>query len=129
MQLKILLPFKVFAQKKGVKRIVVKTPHGFMGILPNRLDCVTALSAGILTWESENEGEVVVAVDEGILVKIGAEVLVSVRNAVGGNDLSKLHEVVKQQFLQASEQEKSMRETLTKLESGFISKFAELQHG
>lgn len=129
MQLKILLPFKVFAQKKGVKRIVVKTPQGFMGILPNRLDCVTALSAGILTWESDDEVEVTVAVDEGILVKIGAEVLISVRNAVGGNDLSKLHEVVKQQFLQASEQERSMRETLTKLESGFISKFAELQHG
>jgi F-type H+-transporting ATPase subunit epsilon len=129
MQLKVLLPFKVFAEKEGVKRIVAKTAQGFMCFLPHRLDCVVALTPGILTWESESEGEVVVAVDEGLLVKAGAEVLISVRNAIGGADLGKLHEAVASEFMKVSEQEKDMSFALTKLESGFISRFAELQHG
>jgi F-type H+-transporting ATPase subunit epsilon len=36
---------------------VAETPHGSFGILPRRLDCVAVLAAGILTFESENEGE------------------------------------------------------------------------
>ncbi len=129
MQLKVLLPFKVFTQKDGVKRIVAKTAQGFLGLLPHRLDCVVALTPGILTWQSESEGEVVVAVDEGLLVKAGTDVLISVRNAIRGTDLGKLHEAVKQDFMKVSAQEKDMQKELTKLESGFISRFAELQHG
>ena len=129
MQLKVLLPFKVFAQKEDVKRIVAKTTQGFLGLLPHRLDCVVALTPGILTWESESGGEMTVAVDEGLLVKAGMQVLISVRNAIGGTDLEQLHEAVANEFIKVSEEEKSMRLALTQLESGFISRFAELQHG
>ena len=45
------------------------------------------------------------AVDEGVLVKTGADVLVSVRNAIGGMDLDKLHEAVEREFLNLNEQE------------------------
>lgn len=129
MQLKVLLPFKVFAQKGAVKNIVVKTDSGFFGILPNRLDCVAVLTPGILSWHTESEGETVIAVDDGILVKAGAEVLVSVRGAIGGKDMNALHEAVTQQFIQESNEEKAMCRTLAKLESGFIHRFAEWQHG
>ena len=128
LQLKVLLPFKVFAQTEGLKRIVAKTEDGFLGLLPHRLDCVAVLSPGILTWESEAEGEVTIAVDEGLLVKIGALVLISVRTAVKG-DLSTLHETITQEFMKVSEQEKMTRTMLTRLETGFISRFVELQHG
>jgi len=68
------------------------------------------------------------AVDEGILVKTGADVLVSVRNAIGGTDLDKLREAVKREFLNLDEQEKSVRSVLAKLESGFIRRFAVFHH-
>lgn len=129
MQLKILLPFKVFAEKQGVSRIVAKTAQGFVGFLPHRLDCAVALTPGILTYENERQGEVFIAVDEGILVKSGMDVFISVRSAIGGSDLSTLHETVLQNFIQESEQEKDMRFALSKLESGFIHRFVELQHG
>ena len=87
MMLKILLPYQVFAEKKGVKRIVLETVNGSFGILPNRLDCVAALAPGIFTFEVEGEDETYVAVDEGVLIKQGAKVFVSVRNAIGGTDL------------------------------------------
>ncbi len=125
MNLKILLPYKIFAEKVGVLRVVAETRTGAFGLLPHRLDCVASLAPGILVFETEAEGEVCLAIDEGILVKTGADVLVSVRNAIGGMDLGKLHEAVKQEFLDLDEQEKSVRSVLAKLESGFIRRFAE----
>ena len=128
MNLKILLPFKIFAEKTGVLRIVAGTREGSFGLLPHRLDCVAALTPGILIHENEAEGEVYVAVDEGVLVKTGADVLVSVRNAIGGMDLDKLHEAVEREFLNLSEREQSVRSVLAKMESSFIRRFAEFHH-
>ena len=129
MNLKVLLPFKVYAEKTGVSRIVARTSGGSFGLLPRRLDCVAALVPGILVFETEAEGEVYMAVDEGVLVKSGQDVLVSVRNAIGGTDLSKLHEAVGQEFLNLNDQEKKVRSVLARLESGFIRRFAEFHHG
>lgn len=128
MNLKVLLPFKIFAEKTGVSRIVAETREGSFGLLPHRLDCVAALAPGILVFETEAEGEVCIAVDEGILVKTGTDVLVSVRNAIGGTDLGQLRAAVKQEFLDLDDQEKSVRSVLAKLESGFIRRFAAFHH-
>ncbi len=128
MNLKVLLPYKVFAEKTGVSRIVARSSEGSFGLLPHRLDCVAALVPGILVFETEAEGEVYMAVDEGVLVKSGQDVLVSVRNAIGGTDLSKLHAAVGQEFLNLNDQEKKVRSVLAKLESGFIRRFAEFHH-
>ncbi|HOB45308.1 MAG TPA: F0F1 ATP synthase subunit epsilon [Zoogloea sp.] len=128
MRLKILLPFKVFADKSDVLRIVAESRSGAFGLLPNRLDCAVALAPGILTYETKAEGEVYLAVDEGVLVKAGSEVLVSVRNAIGGMDLGELHKAIEREFLNLDEQEKSVRSVLAKLEGGFIRSFAALKH-
>jgi F-type H+-transporting ATPase subunit epsilon len=111
-----------------VKRIVARTLHGSFGLLPHRLDCAAALAPGILTYESDAEGEVFVAVDQGVLVKADMNVLISVRNAIGGTDLDKLHEAVKKEFLAVDDQEKSVRSVLAKMESSFIHRFMEFQH-
>ncbi len=124
MNLKILLPFEVFAEKSGVLRMVAETPQGSFGLLPHRRDCVAALTPGILLYETEAEGEVFVAVDEGVLVKSGAEVLVSVRRALGGKDLSKLRDLVEQEFSTLDECERNARSVMAKLETGFLNRFA-----
>jgi len=128
MHLKILLPFRVFAEIDGVKRIVARTNHGSIGLLPMRLDCVAALTAGILIWETQAEGEVYAAVDEGVLVKSGADVLVSVRNAIGGTDLGKLREAVEREFLSLDAQERTVRTALNKLEAGLVRRLAGFHH-
>lgn len=124
MNLEVLLPFKIFAEKTGVSRIIAETSEGAFGLLPNRLDCVAALVPGILVFETEGDGEVCIAIDEGILVKAGTDVRVSVRNAIGGTDLGQLRAAVEQEFANLDEQEKSVRSVLAKLESGFIRRFA-----
>ena len=128
MNLKVLLPFRIFADKTGVSRIVAQSREGSFGLLPHRLDCVAALAPGILIYENEAEGEVYVAVDEGVLVKTGLDVLVSVRNAIGGTDLGKLHESVEQEFLNLNEGEQSVRSVMAKMESDLIRRLAEFHH-
>jgi F-type H+-transporting ATPase subunit epsilon len=110
-----------------VKRIVVQTHQGSFGFLPQRLDCAAALEPGILTYETEAKDEVYLAVDRGVLVKAGEDVLVSVRNAIGGTDLTKLHEAMKREFLSLDEQEKNVRTVLAKMESGFIRRLLDFQ--
>ena len=124
MHLKVLLPFHVFAEKTGVSRIVVETRAGSFGLLPRRLDGVAALAPGILIYETEAEGEAFVAVDEGVLVKTGPDVLVSVRRALGGTDLGRLREAVEEEFLTLNEHEESVRTVLARMESGFIRRMA-----
>ncbi|MBT7300875.1 MAG: F0F1 ATP synthase subunit epsilon [Victivallales bacterium] len=128
MNLRILLPFEVFADKAGVQRIVADTQEGAFGLLPLRLDCVAALVPGILSYETASDGEVFVAVDEGILVKTGPDVLVSVRRALGGTDLSQLREAVEREFLNLTEREQSVRSLMAKMESGLIRRLARFHH-
>ena len=123
--LKILLPFQVFAEKTGVSRIVAETREGSFGLLPHRLDCVAALAPGILTYQIGAQTEVYMAVDEGVLVKTGLDVLISVRNAIGGTDLRQLHAAVEREFLHLNEREQSVRSVMAKMESDFISRLAE----
>ena len=128
MHLKILLPFEIFAEENGVSRIVAEGREGSFGLLPHRLDCVAALAPGILIYENEGEKEVYVAVDEGVLVKTGKDVFVSVRNAIGGTDLGQLREAVDHEFLNLNDREENVRSVMAKMESGFISRLAEFHH-
>ena len=128
MNLKVLLPFQVFDEKTGVSRIIAETRQGSFGLLPRRLDCVAALVPGILIYESQGEGDIYVAVDEGVLVKTGLDVLVSVRNAIGGTDLGQLRKAVEHEFLNLNEREQSVRSVMAKMESGLIRRLVEFQH-
>ncbi|HSZ24787.1 MAG TPA: F0F1 ATP synthase subunit epsilon [Cytophagaceae bacterium] len=125
--LKILLPYKVFLELENVSSIIAETDKGSFGILPQRLDGVAALIPGILSYRINN-GEInYLAIDEGILIKKGSEVFLSVRNAIGGKSLGKLHESVEKEFKNLDEKEKNIRSTLTKLEIGFMHTFEKIR--
>jgi F-type H+-transporting ATPase subunit epsilon len=128
MHLKVLLPFETYADKTEVSRIVAETREGSFGLLPHRLDCVAALAPGILTYQTEADGEVFVAVDEGVLVKTGADVLISVRRATGGKDLGQLRALVEKEFLTLDADEQSARMVMKKLEAGFLRNFVNFQN-
>jgi F-type H+-transporting ATPase subunit epsilon len=128
LHLKILLPYQVFAEKTGVESIIAETHEGSFGLLPHRRDCVAALVPGILAYRTEPEREVLVAVDAGVLVKTGGDVLVSVRRAISGTDLGQLRAAVEKEFLTLDEQEQSVRVAVAKLETGFLRRFITFQH-
>ncbi len=127
MILKVLLPYRVFTVTENVKRIVAETSEGMFGILPNRLDCVASLIPGIILYETQDEGEKYLAVDDGILIKAGQQVVVSLRNAIGGVDIGLLRQSVEKEFMNLEEKERSVRFAIAKLESGFIQSFQKLK--
>jgi F-type H+-transporting ATPase subunit epsilon len=128
MTLRILLPFQTFLEKSGVSRIVAETGDGSFGLLPHRLDCVAALTPGILTFAIEGQGETFVAVDEGVLIKSGSAVSVSVRGAVAGTDLGHLREAIQQAFVAEDAAEKSMRAIMAKIETGLMTRLRHIQN-
>jgi F-type H+-transporting ATPase subunit epsilon len=127
MHLQVLLPFEIFVDESGIKSVVVDTAVGSFGLLPRRLDCVAALNAGILSYTTQADEIIYIAIDAGILVKVGAEVSVSVRQAKSGLELNQLYEAVKEDFLNKDEQEREIRSSLAKLESGFVRRMTDLQ--
>jgi F-type H+-transporting ATPase subunit epsilon len=128
MNLKILLPFRIFAKLDNVSGIIAATLNGSFGVLPHRLDCVAPLVPGILSYTTTDNTTTYLAVDEGVLVKSGSNVVVSVRRAIAGTQLSRLHEAVVREYLALDAQERELRSVVAKLDSGLIGRVAELRH-
>jgi F-type H+-transporting ATPase subunit epsilon len=126
MRLKVLLPFRIFVEISAVARVVAETREGSVGFLPHRLDCVATLTPGILTYQTETGDEQYIAVDQGVLIKTGPDVLVSVRRALSGTDLGRLRDAVEQEFLALNIEDKNLRTAMAKLEVGFLRGFATL---
>jgi F-type H+-transporting ATPase subunit epsilon len=83
---------------------------------------------GILTYEAKDSGTVYVGIDQGVLVKAGAQVTVSVRRAIGGSDLGQLKDAVERDFLKLDEQERNVRTAVAKMESGLMGRLAEFEN-
>jgi F-type H+-transporting ATPase subunit epsilon len=125
MRIAILLPSRVLAAD-DVTSVVAEGHEGSFGILPKHIDYVSPLVPGILTYRRTEDGaERIFAVDEGTLVKVGPEVLVSVRDAVAGDDLGTLRQTVNERFRSRDEKERSARSALAALEGRFIRRFLE----
>lgn len=127
MNLKILLPYKIFLEAKNIKKIIAEAENGSFGLLPRHLDFVTSLAPGILSYTDKEDRETFVAVNGGTLVKIGPDVLVSTREAIAGPGLGQLRETVNTRFRTITESEKKARSALARLEADFVRRFSELR--
>jgi F-type H+-transporting ATPase subunit epsilon len=128
MRLKVLLPTRVLIDQ-DVTKVTAEAENGSFCILPRHIDFVAALVPGILSFKSNREEEFL-AVDEGILVKRGNEVMVSIRKAVRGKNLGTLKQTVEEEFRILDEREKKTRSILAKLELDFARRFFQLrEHG
>jgi F-type H+-transporting ATPase subunit epsilon len=125
MNLRVLLPTHVLVDEP-VHKIVAEAENGSFGLLPRHVDFVAPLAAGLLSFLTEDGREEFVAVDEGMLVKRGAEVLVSTRRAVRSADLGELRRIVEREFRVLEERERLTRTALARLESDIVRRLMEL---
>ncbi len=125
MNLKILLPAEIFLAEE-VTKIVAEAENGFFCLLPQHVDFTAALVPGVFSLTTR-KGETHLAIDGGTLVKRGADVQVSTRNAVRGPELGTLRDVVIQQFEAIDEREKKARSAAAKLEVDLLRRFMELK--
>ncbi|MFH1484517.1 MAG: F0F1 ATP synthase subunit epsilon [Chloroflexota bacterium] len=127
MRLKLLLPEEVFFEGE-VDKVSAAAENGSFTLLPRHIDFVAALVPGLLFLQTGGDGqEVFFAIDEGVLVKRGAEVLVSTRNAIRGPDLGTLKQRVEEEFMVRDEREKRARSAVAKFEADLVRRFLELQ--
>jgi len=120
MNLKILLPTEILLDEE-VTKVSAEAENGAFTLLPNHIDFVTAIVPGILFFESESEStpEVFIAVDEGVLVKCGADVWVSTGRAIRSDDLDSLQQTVEEEFWRLDERERITAGAIAKLEASF----------
>ncbi len=121
-----MLPTKILVDEE-VTKIIAEAENGSFCLLPHHIDWVSALVPGLLSFVSVEGQEKFLAVDEGILVKCGTQVLVSTRQAVLGDNLGTLRDRVDSQFRVIDEREKLARSALAKLEASVIRHFIELE--
>ncbi|MDJ0661636.1 MAG: F0F1 ATP synthase subunit epsilon [Crocosphaera sp.] len=125
MHLKILVPTEVFVDTSIIK-IVAEAENGSFCLLPHHIDFLAALVPGILSYTLENNEEIFLAINEGILVKRGEDVFVSTLQAVQDKDLETLQTTVTKKFRTLDEREKLIRSALAKFEATIIRRFREI---
>jgi F-type H+-transporting ATPase subunit epsilon len=125
MNLKVMLPTKILIEEEASK-VTAEAENGSFTILPRHIDFVATLIPGILSFEGRTGGEQFVAMDRGVLVKKGDEVLVSALNAVKGDSLGVLEKTLEEEFEVLDEHQKKAQTALAKLETDFMRRFLEL---
>jgi F-type H+-transporting ATPase subunit epsilon len=110
-------------------KVIAEAGNGSFCLESRHVDFVAALVPGILSFEKGDGREVFLAVDEGILVKCGGDVLVSVKSAVRGGKLGELQRIVDEKFRALDEKERTAQTVMSKIEAGFVRRFLEVQEG
>jgi F-type H+-transporting ATPase subunit epsilon len=126
MRLKLLLPGRIYIDQ-AVAKVSGEAEDGSFTLLPRHIDFVAALVPGLLSFETEEGKEEFLAVDAGILVKRGEEVLVSTGNAVQSSDLGRLRQTVEERFQTLDERQRKTHSALARLESDFIRRFLQIE--
>jgi F-type H+-transporting ATPase subunit epsilon len=126
MHLRVLLPTEVLLDEEVVQ-VTAEAQNGSFSLLPRHVDFVTALIPGLLSYVTAvADEEHFMAISEGILVKVGPEVLVSTQNAIMGADLGQLQTAVAEQFNTFDDRERQTRSAVARLEADFVRRFIEL---
>jgi F-type H+-transporting ATPase subunit epsilon len=126
MRLSVLAPTRVVVNERALK-VVAEAANGMFCLLPRHVDFTAALVAGILYFDDGEGRQRYVAVDEGILVKRGADVMVSCYDAIAGADLDELHQLVAARYLELDEDERVGRSALARLEAGALRGLVDLE--
>jgi F-type H+-transporting ATPase subunit epsilon len=125
MRLRVLLPTAILTDTP-VRKVTAEGLHGSFSLLPRHVDFLAALVPGLLAYDAADGQERFAAVDGGLLVKYGPDVLISTQRAVAGTDLGSLRQTIDTEFRAAGERERATRGVMARLEADFIRRFLDL---
>jgi len=110
MRLLITTPTDVVIDDPDVVAVRAEDESGNFGILQGHAEFLTALTVSVVSWRRADDRQRFCAVRRGVLsVSKGNEVAIATRQAVPGDDLDQLEQVVLAQFLEAAEVERMAR--------------------
>ena len=128
MRLRLSVPTHVMFEEE-VTKVIAESEAGSFCLLPRHVDIFTGLVPGVLSITQPSGNELFVAVDEGLLVKQGDQVLVSTRQAIRGDNLGELQRTVREVFEALDEREKACQSAIASLEASFVRGFMKLRKG
>jgi F-type H+-transporting ATPase subunit epsilon len=129
MRLRVLLPTEILIDEE-VTKVIAEADNGSFCLLPRHVDFLALLVPGILSFVTKKGKEEFAALDGGILVKVGREVLVSTGDGVRSPELGRLKHTVAQEFNLRKEREKKAVSAGARLEADIVRRFMELgEHG
>lgn len=108
------------------ERIRGESTLGAFTILPRHIDFVAALTIGLLSYTPASDGEIMLAVDGGTVVKRGEEVRVSTTRLVRG-ELGELREAIDRSFIEQRQHESGARNAMERIEADFIRRYVEFE--
>jgi F-type H+-transporting ATPase subunit epsilon len=126
MRLEVFTPTALVADV-AAKKVVAEGEEGFFALLPHHIDLAAALPPGLFVYVTVEGEERFLGVDEGVLIKRGAEVRVSVLGAFESADLTSLRAQVASRFQSLDEHERAARTALARLEAGAIRRVLEIE--
>jgi F-type H+-transporting ATPase subunit epsilon len=110
MRLLITTPTAVVIDDPNVAAVRAEDETGSFGILNSHADFLTALTVSVVSWHHADDHRRFCAVRRGVLsVTKGSEVAIATREAIPGDDLDHLEQVVLAQFREALEAERTAR--------------------
>jgi F-type H+-transporting ATPase subunit epsilon len=110
MRLLITTPTAVIADESDVTAVRAEDETGGFGILQGHADFLTVLSVSVVQWHRADAVQRYCAVRRGVLrVSGGNEVAIATRDAITGDDLDHLEQVVVGQLRSELETERTAR--------------------
>jgi F-type H+-transporting ATPase subunit epsilon len=117
MRLLITTPTAVVLDEADVVAVRAEDESGSFGILNGHADFLTALTISVVRWHREDDQRRFCAVRRGVLsVTKGNEVAIATREAVPGDDLDHLEQVVLAEFREVLEAERIARTETAQLQ-------------
>jgi F-type H+-transporting ATPase subunit epsilon len=123
MRLLIATPTAVVVDERNVAGVRAEDDSGSFGILNGHADFLTALTVTVVIWHNggDDDRQRFCAVRCGVLsVTNGSDVAIATREAIPGDDLDRLEQVVLEQFRAALEAERTARTQSLQLQTNAI---------
>ena len=121
MRLRIITPLSVVVDEEGVLALCADDATGSFGILPGHADFLTSLAISVVNWKGGDGSRRYCAVRRGVLTVAGGhDIAIATREAVVGEDLATLDQVVLGRFRADIETEKAERVESARLQLNAI---------
>ena len=115
--------------EKRIKTIRLKDGSGFFGIMKGHINFVTAIEPSLCYYLDENDREVFLAVDGGIVRVKGGMVTITSRAIFESDDAEKLAEIIENTIVKRDSSERSFLNMIKGIERSFMEKTLEFVRG